>query len=98
MAEYTVDVVLDATIRLEAESGAGALFAVGAVQGYDLSAQFDGGRMTLTEISVRSSSVHDDPHLRELLDALDAAAEGDSNDAEIQAGHDLADYVRSLCG
>lgn len=35
---------------------------------------------------------------QELLEVLNQAAEGDSNDAEIQAGHDLADFVRRLMG
>lgn len=34
--------------------------------------------------------------LQELLDAVDAAAEGDSNDVEISAGFELAEYVREL--
>jgi len=34
--------------------------------------------------------------LRDLLDAVDTAAEGDSNDAEISAGFELAEYVREM--
>jgi hypothetical protein len=35
---------------------------------------------------------------RALVAAVRAAAEGDSNDAEIEAGADLADYVDQVCG
>lgn len=34
----------------------------------------------------------------ELLEALELAAEGDSNDDEIRAGSDLADFVRRVTG
>lgn len=34
--------------------------------------------------------------IRKAIEALEAAANGDSNDEEIQAGHDLADEVRAL--
>jgi hypothetical protein len=34
--------------------------------------------------------------MRQAIKALRAAAEGDSNDAEIQAGHDVADYAEGL--
>lgn len=60
MTEYTVDVTMQASIRLKAHSEEEAKKLVEAIQGYDLNAQFERGSMELTEISVTSSDVFSD--------------------------------------
>lgn len=94
MAEYIVDVTVAATIRLDAEDAVQATSTALDIQGHTLDAAI--GDATLTEVSVTSASVFEDPRLLALLDAVDRAADGDSNDAEIQAGQELASYIRRI--
>lgn len=102
--EYTVDALAFVAVKVSADSLTEAMSKTMDIQGSGPSDSISEWSVREVDAAYDSQSDQSQPgsltHLLEAahsaLKALEQAADGDSNDIEIQAGHEVADHLRRL--